>query len=379
MGIKKKRQESTTSPLSPSSSFRSSSNRRVSPATSKTTNVGCMSEIFHLMSKYHTRRKFLTFGRKQERNSNVHTPIKSEQTPTCQPRDYSSTVAEKLSLDHTPRSPAIPPDIRRSSTETVASSPRVVERLVGLDDFSARSSSNTPARVASPAAEKRRKLVDALEKCDEDLKTLKKIIEALRKTQTPPRVVEVKRKEVVDEVESEVGSEGPSPVSMLDHHHYHLSSAYSKRIQHDHQLRQHQQQKPKQHQKQHITKKKPRDHEDKAMNFMYNKPTSSSIIKEQTIITTTTQPLQCPTTTQVKTNTWSTAMKECVIEVCQEVEWGQIQQVGRIGLLIQDFILKDLIDETIKDLGFCSYFDHVCSGISSFKLPFEACKKQLCF
>ena len=72
-------------------------------------------------------------------------------------------------------------------------------------------------------------------------------------------------------------------------------------------------------------------------------------------------------------------MKECVIEVCQEVEWGQIQQVGRIGLLIQDFILKDLIDETIKDLGFCSYFDHVCSGISSFKLPFEACKKQLCF
>lgn len=72
-------------------------------------------------------------------------------------------------------------------------------------------------------------------------------------------------------------------------------------------------------------------------------------------------------------------MKECVIEVCQEVEWGQIQQVGRIGLLIQDFILKDLIDEIIKDLGFCSYFDHVCSGISSFILPFEACKKQLCF
>lgn len=112
---------------------------------------------------------------------------------------------------------------------------------------------------------------------------------------------------------------------------------------------------------------------------MYNKPSSSLVIKEQSILTATTQPLEYLATTQVKTKTWSMSMKECVIEVCQEVEWGQIQQVGRIGLLIQDFILKDLIDEIIKDLGFCSYFDHVCSGISSFILPFEACKKQLCF
>ncbi|CAO2831518.1 unnamed protein product [Amaranthus hypochondriacus] len=201
MGIKKKRQESTTSPLSPSWSFRSSSNRRDSPATTKTTNIGCMSGIFHLMSKHHTRRKFLTFSRKQERNSNVNTPIKPEQTPTSQPRDYNSTAVEKLSQDHAPRRPAIPPEIRRSSTDTVASSPRVVERLMGPDDFPARSSATNPARVASPAAEKRRKLLGALKKCDEDLKTLKKIIEAVRKTQTPSQVVGVKRREVVEEVE----------------------------------------------------------------------------------------------------------------------------------------------------------------------------------
>lgn len=130
-----------------------------------------------------------------------------------------------LSNDQAPRSPAITAKIRYSSMDGMTNSPRVVARLMGLDDFPV--SSPVPARAVLPGSEKRRKLLGALEKCDEDLQALKKIIEAVRATQTPPRVVEMRRREEVGEVESEVGSDEPSPVSVLDHHH--LSNAYYRR------------------------------------------------------------------------------------------------------------------------------------------------------
>lgn len=390
MGGKKKRQE--TALLSASSSLRSSSYRQDSgsPATStahqnnhvKTVNVGCMSGIFHLMSKYHTRRKFLTFGRKHERNAIVHAPTtppppeknpppKSVDTITCHTHEQGSS-AEKLALDQAPRSPAIPAEIRRSSADSSTSSPRVVARLMGLDEIPA--TSPTPERAVSAAAEKRRKLLGALEKCDEDLQALKKIIEAVRATQTPLRVVETNRREVeVEEVESEVGSDEPSPVSVLDHHH--LSTNHYQKTPNEKIMQQ--QQKPKQ--KQHVTRKKPGDHEDKAINLL-NKPTSSNVV------TTTPQPIHLPArTTQQLFNAaatasitvapWSTAMKESVTEVCTDVEWGQRQEVGRTGLLLQDLILRALIDEIIKELASCN---HVYSTPSS-NLPFEACKKKLSF
>ncbi|XP_010673217.2 uncharacterized protein LOC104889646 [Beta vulgaris subsp. vulgaris] len=390
VGGKKKREETI---LSSSSSFRSSSYRQdsVSPATStaarpnnnnaKTVNVGCMSGIFQLMSKYHTRRKFLTFGRKQERNTAVEatTPSpreknapplpKPECTPTRQPREQGSP-AGRLSLDQTPRSPSVPAEIRRSSPE---SSARVVARLMGLDDIPVNTQSPAPApvREVSPAAEKRRKLLGALEKCDDDLKALKKIIKAVRATQTPPRAVAMKRREEVEEGESEVGSDEPSPVSVLDHHY--LSSTYSKRTPNE-QVMQQQQQKPKQ-QRQQITRKKPGDHEDKAINFL-TKPTFSIIF---TSTASTPQQLQSPAISAaaaVSGVPWSTAMKESVIEVCRNVEFGQIQEVGSIGMLLQDCILRELIEEIIKELS--SYNVHVHS-ISSFNLSYEAYKRKLFF
>ncbi|XP_057547571.1 uncharacterized protein LOC130826070 isoform X2 [Amaranthus tricolor] len=244
MGLKKKnkRQESTL--LSPSSSFRSSSHRKqdsVSPATSKTTNVGCMSGIIQFIARYHTRRKFLTFGnKKQERNGSIHSPtepppgksdqqLKPEKTVTCQPCDHNSTVLDKLSPDHAPpRTATILPELQRSSTNKTVNPPRVLERLMGLDDFPAIIPAAAVMKGMSPAYEKRRKLLWDLEKCDEDLKALKKIIETVRAEQTPPRMVKMERRVEVEEVESEVGSEGPSPVSVLDHRH--LSSGYSKKI-----------------------------------------------------------------------------------------------------------------------------------------------------
>ncbi|KAH9622882.1 hypothetical protein KSS87_008731, partial [Heliosperma pusillum] len=73
----KRRQETTTS-------LRSTSLRRDSISTTKTTpkytqqvKIGCMSGIFQFVSKYHTRHKFLTFGKKQERETASQKPRSS--------------------------------------------------------------------------------------------------------------------------------------------------------------------------------------------------------------------------------------------------------------------------------------------------------------
>ncbi|EHA8586716.1 hypothetical protein COCNU_scaffold000789G000010 [Cocos nucifera] len=75
-----------------------------------------------------------------------------------------------------PRSPTLPPEIRRSisaaSPDSPRRSPALVARLMGLED--------APVSSLESAAEKRRKLLGALEKCDEDLNALKRIIEAVR-------------------------------------------------------------------------------------------------------------------------------------------------------------------------------------------------------
>lgn len=65
---------------------------------------------------------------------------------------------------------------------------------------------------------------------------------------------------------------------------------------------------------------------------------------------------------------WSSkTMMKSVEEVCRDVAWGEKREVGRIGLALQDYICRDLIEEIVRELG-CFY-----------TLPFEACKRRLCF
>ena len=65
---------------------------------------------------------------------------------------------------------------------------------------------------------------------------------------------------------------------------------------------------------------------------------------------------------------WSSkAMIKSVDEVCKDVTWGEKRELGRIGLALQDYICRDLIEEIVRELG-CFY-----------TLPFEACKRRLCF
>lgn len=69
----------------------------------------------------------------------------------------------------------------------------------------------------------------------------------------------------------------------------------------------------------------------------------------------------------------SKAMIESVEEVCKDIAWGETREVGRMGLVIQDYICRDLIEEFVKDLG------HSCNSSKVYSLPFQACKRKLCF
>jgi hypothetical protein len=65
-------------------------------------------------------------------------------------------------------------------------------------------------------------------------------------------------------------------------------------------------------------------------------------------------------------------MIESVNEVCKDIAWGERREIGRIGMALQDYICRDLIEEIVKEMGFdCIY--------QLGPLPFESCKKRLRF
>jgi len=67
---------------------------------------------------------------------------------------------------------------------------------------------------------------------------------------------------------------------------------------------------------------------------------------------------------------WSSkALKDSIDEVCRDIAWGEQREIGRIGVTLQEYICKDLIEEIVTEMG--------CCGMSA--LPFEACKRRLCF
>lgn len=118
----------------------------------------------------------------------------------------------------------MPAEIRLSSVkappvERRREAPALVARLMGLEA--------APAEPPDTVAEKRQKLLGALQRCDEDLKALKKIIEAVRLTDplppsTSPAVACVGFEDefgTVAEVKCSVVNgepQQPSPVSVLD-------------------------------------------------------------------------------------------------------------------------------------------------------------------
>ncbi|CAD5185199.1 unnamed protein product, partial [Musa acuminata subsp. malaccensis] len=209
----------------------SSENR---PAT-----IGCMSGIFRLLCVHRdsSSRKRLTSGKRAAvvapsypPNGNSNSTVTTPSGPTAPPpplvEDGDKQTGPSRCSCETPGSPMIPQDIREPGAEAVVAAspetprrrPALVARLMGLEDLPDITVSVTP----EAAADQRRELQRALEKCDEDLRALRRIIEAVR-------LAEIQAKAVSSSVRSagliksdgldarkECEGEQPSPVSVLD-------------------------------------------------------------------------------------------------------------------------------------------------------------------
>lgn len=127
-------------------------------------------------------------GRKREK-CKPSPPAKDKDKPkkdslTSGREDKSGSQDFGLSLEiNVPRIPSIPPEIRLSNAAKSPENPRtpssVVERLMGLGDMN--TAVKRPAlEETGTISEKRRQLIRALEKCNDDLEGLRRIIQAVQ-------------------------------------------------------------------------------------------------------------------------------------------------------------------------------------------------------
>ncbi|KAI3917016.1 hypothetical protein MKX01_003465 [Papaver californicum] len=458
--------------LSSSSSANNIHRHEATPPTKKTTSstvnhksIGCMSGIFHLVSRYQHRRKILTnsssSSEKQEKcnnNKNINSPAQAQLNPKSEsqlaPKPKQTLVSDqktplspsltdsdmkRFSFD-SPRSPTIPSEIRLSvninSKSNVDSdhqnqqrSPALVARLMGLDDFPPTPSSSSPS--ASPS-EKRRKLMVALEKCDEDLKTLRNIIDTIRSTndsthnRTSPMgpgihhtstngvVVidnsELRTENVKDRAISEMmtmknskiknkkllfgddesmnGADSmmkakscsefnssavsnisdevdqPSPISVLE-----LISSPPSPLMLPHQQ----------------TGEKFRKLREEGNSFSFfqriafetlprisgrrlSSEFSWAALTNRSLLSSPFQNDRC-----------KKAKVEIVSEACLDAVWGERWELGRIGVVLEEYMFNELIQETVRELLLrcCSTYTNILYSSSS--VPYGSCKKKLCF
>ncbi|KAK4777479.1 hypothetical protein SAY87_017666 [Trapa incisa] len=268
--------------------------------------IGCMWSIIQLVCKYPNRRKFfITSGKKSEKTITVSSSSPSNITSLQSPTENSSSTGSSvvyLTADEQPvySSPTTSPlaEIHRSSSlnspesfhsyTTPAPLP-LVARLMGL--------STEPFIAPSETeAEKRQKLLSVMEKCDNDLKALKKIINTVCS---------------ISVFDSPVSGRYPSLARCM------------KQRQPDGRLQQQQQPSATTN----------------GADEVYGNWASS-----------------CQGSCHHPKKVMGMGMKETVEEVCRDFEWGERREVGRIGLAMQDHICRDLVEEAVKDMGLpCNY------------------------
>ncbi|KAK1365928.1 hypothetical protein POM88_041489 [Heracleum sosnowskyi] len=287
--------------------------------------VGCMSGIFHLLSRHRHRRKFLTSGKNQE---------KVAQRPPSAKHDHR-TNQHAISKVSSHESPTVEAENNNSSVEN---------------------------NINAISWEERRKLKFDLERCDEDLKELKMIIESIRysdcdRSPLPPSVVVVdencgRRRDDEHNKFSKM-NEHTSPVSVLDEltRAPLISSIYSRET---------------------TTRngRMPTPQPQRGMPRKKDEATYESLFVQKVMIESVRAKREAVLSPPPRT---SKAMIESVVEVCNDIASGEKREVGRMGLVIQDHICRDLIEEFVKDLGHSFNSRNICS------LPFQACKRKLCF
>ncbi|KAG8372240.1 hypothetical protein BUALT_Bualt12G0045900 [Buddleja alternifolia] len=340
------------------------------PETHNAKAIGCMSGIIQLFSKYQKpNKKRLTSGRKQEKCKPTSPAKAAVKASTAENKTENQIHdAKRLTCDiKVPRSPTLPPELRLSSAaaslpENARTPSSLVAKLMGLEDMCA-AGVKKPALFdqEDPITEKRRRLLQALEKCNEDLESLKRIITAVQVQKAdvrlqPPQVavdrVHSGRRNgdsALDEVAEEVIPASAaaeltrSPLSSFSKVQNNTTGG-AKRVS--------QQCKP-------TAAKKPGE-DDEPITKLLNKSTTTESSLE----------MRRRATAAAASPPWtSRAMVESVEEVCSDIAWGEKREIGKIGVGLQDYLCKDLVEELVKELN-VFYMQ---------PLPLEACKKRLRF
>lgn len=332
----------------PRQDSRLSSSRRQTPPTEardRQKSVGCMSGIFRLISKYQNRQKLLTFGRKVEKKAAtittklVNAKVEDEEKisyPTVKEdskrksESLQNITVRRLSCDVDPRSPILSPKLRWPDGGNVTENGKIPQPAMELE----KEESNEA---------KRQRLLEALEKCNEDLEALKMIIKAVQsdgKSVQPPRLLN----SVEEEEHINNGGNESNEEVKIERWSTSSCSSYSK----SHAIANVEQMSGE------SSKTTAEEDENNGICF-FDKFVREPFRKKRRQICTT--------------NWVSRAMVRSVEEVCNDVAWGQKREVTNIGLMLHNHICKDLIEETIKELGY-----HKMYG-----LPRHACKRRLSF
>ncbi|KAF5747907.1 hypothetical protein HS088_TW05G00637 [Tripterygium wilfordii] len=338
----------------------SSSRREGSPENLHTKSIGCMSGIFQLVYGSNQSRRFLTFGKRQENNAvsspkkSVNNSVANIEAEISKEENKISTI-QRFSCD-VPRSPTLPAEIRRSnsvnSPENFRAPPALVARLMGLEEG--------PVMTPESTVEKRRKLLRALERCDEDLNALKKIIEVVKNN--------VSAAGGGDSGDEKIKRCSSSPVVVSHHRHVVLdefarcavSGGDAKRHANARVMTQQQQQR----QQRKIIKPV---EEGIGNNIFTEKLMPTEWIEAKT------SNIHSSNIDEDYYEMWNDkVMIETVNEICRDIDWGEKREIGRIGLALHDRIWRDLVDEIVRDMK-CFVEVHSCS------LPLEACRKRLRF
>lgn len=260
---------------------------------------------------------------------NIFASTTSLKRPTVSPDVVGCATAEMRRISqNVPRSPTLPPEMRRSSLSTVDSprkSSTLMARLMGLDDI--------PVISPASAAEKRRKLLGALDKCDQDLNTLKQIIDAVRLVETGKVLL------------YEAGSSTPGSTKINNV----KRSPESKRATA-------------------VVKK----NSENAISLLQCEKMSTALIVGSK--SGKRRKSKCGKEVEVRMNeleVWKDG-------IAAEMRW----ELGKVGAEIAHIIFKDLVEELVKEVELCFSVNggggpdgsRLLSG-----LPFHACRRRLVF
>lgn len=245
--------------------------------------TGCMSGIIQLISKYQKKTKRITSGIRKQGKVVIGENEKNDEV--------------KVSGG---RSPKIEADKKERPVALVA-------RLMGLEEIKCLPS---PNRKSSTEEVKRRKLLEDLGKCNDDLESIRQILNSLKRD-----------KQISDAVKPTTPLTLCNKIAKPKHNHNgHITQQRIKRLEAYEPI-------------------------DKFTN-------------------------NAPLLFHMKPKSCSKGMIQSVEEVWNESEWGEKREAGRIGLILQDQICRDLIEEFLKEMNLL---------ISYRSLPFLACRKRLFF